>query len=85
MKDISDMDMEINIMEMYEFEEFMPMTSLERKKMREWVYSGYSVDENPWGYEDRNGYPINFIEALRLNKKIEWGECYHPCYLVIKN
>ena len=40
---------EINLEELNEMEDLVPMTRPDRNRLRRWVYSGHSVDENPWG------------------------------------
>lgn len=68
--------------ELHEMEEIVPMTLPERKKVRNWVYSGHSVSENPWNYRDCFGYELNYLDAYHLYLKRKWGDFYRPFYKV---
>lgn len=76
---------EIHIEELHEMEEFVPMTTPDRNRLRRWVYTGHSVDSNPWNYKDDDGEEMNFIEALYHHRKEMWGPFYEPFYIVTKN
>ena len=76
---------EINLEELNEMEDLVPMTRPDRNRLRLWVYSGHSVDENPWGYRDERGYLLNYLDALHHRNEEIWGEYYRPFYLVIRN
>lgn len=43
------------------------MTAQERKELREWVESGNDVFENPWRISRENGWPMDYIHALRFH------------------
>ena len=83
--DIDMTDHEIHLEELHEMEEIFPMTLPERDRLRRWVYAGHSVDENPWGYRDGNGYQLNYLDGLHHRYEEIWGDFYRPCYLVIPN
>lgn len=59
-------DYQINLETLHEMEELVPMTLHERKCLRRWVYQGHEVEKNPWDYYDSDGYPLNYLQALRL-------------------
>ena len=82
---IDPIEHEVNIEELNEMEDFVPMTRPERTRLRRWVYSGQSVRKNPWNYKDKDGYPMNYLDALHRRYKETWGEYYRPFYLVIRN
>ncbi len=84
-REIDLIDQEIYLEELNEMEDLVPMTRPERNRLRRWVYSGHSVDENPWGYEGKDGYPLNYLDALHHRSEEIWGEFYKPFYLVIRN
>lgn len=50
-----------------EFEEAIPMSLSERDKVRRWVRSNHDVETNPWNYTDEDDYPLNYLEALRMD------------------
>ena len=83
--DIDPIDHEVNLEELNEMEDFVPMTRPERNRLRRWVYSGHSIGENPWSYKDEDGYPMNYLDALHRRYKETWGDYYRPFYLVIPN
>jgi hypothetical protein len=43
------------------------MTAQERKELREWVKSGNDIFENPWCISWENGWPMDYIHALRFH------------------
>ena len=52
--------------ELKEYEAKIPdLTDEERKDLREWVAGDNSVYYNPYEFNDKNGYPLDFIEAVR--------------------
>jgi len=57
--------------ELNTYEESVPMTFSERKKLRKWVKAGNSVHSNPglWAYE--NGNVMNFLDALRFEDGLQ--------------
>lgn len=64
--DKKSLDYQLNILTLQEMEEDVPMTLSERRRIRGWVKNGHSVESNPWNYNDAEGYPLNFLQALRL-------------------
>ena len=60
-------DYQINIQSLEEMEEVVPMTIGERGALRQWVRQGHELDSNPWNYSDADGYPLNYLQAFRLN------------------
>lgn len=70
--------------ELHEMEELIPMTLLERNKVRQWVYSGHSVSENPWRYHDEEGYELNYLDAYHHHLAQKWGDFYRPFYQVVR-
>jgi hypothetical protein len=62
---INPIDHEIDLESLHHMEKVSPMTSDERKSLRNWVYQGNSPDENPWHHMDKDGYPMNYLEAYR--------------------
>ena len=81
----SDMAHQIHLEELNEMEMIVPMTLIERQRLRRWVYSGHGVDSNPWHYKDEGGYEMNYLDAYHRNLAETWGEFYRPCYLVVPN
>lgn len=63
-------DQQIRLEALRELEEDIPMTLPERDKVRRWVRSGHDVETNPWGYTDGEGYPLNYLEALRMDQDV---------------
>lgn len=57
---------EVNMETLREMEEVVPMTRREVRALRSWAKRGYDVETNPWGYTDSEGYPLNYMEAYRL-------------------
>jgi len=52
---------------LWEIEEMLPMNSYERKNLRTWVYQGNDPESNPWHYMDKNGWPMDYLEAYRYH------------------
>ena len=46
------------------------LTAAEKKNLRKWVASGNSVYTNPFEISDERGYPMDYIEALRINDEM---------------
>lgn len=57
----------INLCTLREMEELIPMDYYERNRLRDWVYRGNAPEKNPWHYVDKDGYPMNFLEAYRYH------------------
>lgn len=64
--DKNSIDYQINLAELQEMEEAVPMTLRERSGLRSWVHKGNEVDSNPWGYTDSDGLPLNYLQAFRI-------------------
>ena len=64
--DKNSIDYQINLEELQEMEEAVPMTLRERSGLRSWVHKGNEVDSNPWGYTDSDGLPLNYLQAFRI-------------------
>lgn len=58
-------DHAIDLEALREMERIIPMTSNERKSLRNWVYRGHDPEKNPWHYTDRDGWELNYLEAYR--------------------
>lgn len=76
---------DIHLEELNETENIVPMTTPDRNRLRRWVYSGHSVDTNPWNYLDDDGNEMNYIEALYRHREETWGRYYRPLYIITKN
>ena len=63
----------INLQALYEMEEVVPMTSIERRYLRQWVKSGHDIETNPWNSIDEFGYQLNYLRAFRLEFGISSG------------
>jgi len=74
----------IHLEELHEMEEFIPMTLMERNRLRNWVYSGHSVNENPWHNKDSMGYEMNYVDGYRRHLEEKWGEFYRPFYKAVR-
>lgn len=48
-----------------EYEAVTEMTKEERKELREWVADGHDPFDNPWYIYGENGWPMDYIQALR--------------------
>lgn len=57
----------IHLCVLREMEEMLPMNDPERKSLRGWVYRGNDPEQNPWNYADRDGWPLNYLEAYRYH------------------
>ncbi len=67
MYDRNSIDYQVNIQALQEMEEVVPMTIWERNSLRKWVRQGHELESNPWDYSDEDGYPLNYLQAFRLN------------------
>ena len=67
MNDKLSVDYMINIVELQEMEELVPMTLRERKCLRRWVHKGHEIDSNPWNYRHSDGTPLNYLHAFRIH------------------
>lgn len=56
------------MLKLYEAE--TPMTSIERKFLRKWVYSGNTPYSNPKGYITRDGKPMDFIAGIHYEFRL---------------
>ncbi len=59
-------DYEINREALRELEEMIPMTSLERSRIREWVMSGHEMETNPFRLCELDGSEMNYLKAYRI-------------------
>ena len=64
--DKNSVDYQINIQALQEMEGIVPMTLPERRLIRRWVHKGHELESNPWNYADSDGYPLNYLQAYRL-------------------
>ena len=46
------------------------LTEDERKELREWVATGNSVHDNPYSIYGEDGYPMDYINAIRYDKEL---------------
>ena len=53
-------DHAIDLEHLHAIEEYTPMTSYERRSLRQWVYNGNCPDDNPWHYTDSDGYTMSY-------------------------
>ena len=60
-------DHESDLAALHSMEERLPMTSSERKSLKQWVYFGHSPETNPWHYTDSDGWELNYLEAYRYH------------------
>ena len=72
---------EVNLEALREMEEYFPMTSFERKSLRQWVYTGHSPDRNPWRYADGDGWELDYLKAYRRHH----GYAIHIRYSLIED
>jgi len=56
--------------ELKTYEETMPMTLPERKELRKWVAAGHSVYDNPDYIYGEDGYPMDYINAIRFSEEM---------------
>lgn len=56
--------------ELRRYEEIIPMTLPERKELRVWVAAGNSVHTNPGLYSYENGNEMDYLDAMRFEKKL---------------
>lgn len=66
-KFLSPMEREILRERLREFESAVPMTASEKKSLRQWVRAGHDINSNPWKFCDRDGWEMNYLEALRID------------------
>lgn len=59
-------DYQVNMESLREMEECVPMTKFERDAIRRWASRGNDIEINPWDFKDQNGWPLNFLQAYRL-------------------
>ena len=64
--DKTSIDYQMNLEELREMEECVPMTLPERHAIRKWVHDGNDVESNPWDYRDGDEVQLNFLQAFRL-------------------
>ena len=63
--DCDPVDHALDVTDLHEMEENIPMLSSERKSLRYWVYTGHSPETNPWHFTDSSGWELNYLEAYR--------------------
>lgn len=73
------------------YETYTPMTAIERKALRNWVYDGNSVHDNPYhAVNEETGVAIDFLDIYRAEQhdssdnEIPWDE-HSTCLASIKN
>ena len=71
------LDQQVNFEALREMEEVIPMLSAERKALRRWTRHGNNPGDNPWGYLDEDGWPMNYIEGYRRHKGYYFNVYYH--------
>ena len=59
-------DYDVNLCSLHEMEEVVPMTLLERARLRGWAKAGHDVDTNPWNLFEPDGSEMNFLKAHRI-------------------
>ena len=59
-------DYDINLCSLQEMEEAVPMTLLERSRLRSWAKDGHDVDSNPWKMYEPDGSDMNYLKAHRI-------------------
>ncbi len=64
---------QINWEAFHEMDEVVPMTKPERDELRRWVKKGNDIESNPWNFIDSDGYPLNFLQAYRLQNGYSSG------------
>lgn len=57
---------QVNLEALREMEECVPMTRKERERLRKWVRKGHDPETNPWNHFDSEGFPLNYLQAFRL-------------------
>lgn len=67
-------DYQVNLCSLHEMEEVVPMTLLERSRLRDWAKSGHDVDTNPWKIYEPDGSDMNYLKAHR----IRYGYAHGP-------
>lgn len=72
----------VNLEELREIEESVPMTLGERDRLRRWVYRGNDPSANPWRYRYEDGREMHYIDAYHHHLRVIWGEFYKPYYIV---
>ena len=60
-------DYDVNLCSLHEMEEVVPMTLLERSRLRSWAKDGHDVDSNPWKIFEPDGSNMNYLKAHRRN------------------
>lgn len=66
-------DYEINRFSLHEMEEVVPMTLLERSRIRAWVSEGHDLDSNPWKIFEPDGSDMNYLKAHRIRYGVPHG------------
>lgn len=59
-------DYQVNWEIFHEMEECVPMTKPERDALLKQVKKGFDIDDNPWGLTQPDGYPMNYLQAYRI-------------------
>lgn len=67
------MEYELNMEAFHEMDRFAPMTSYERKALKEWAKKGYDINTNPWDCTSSDGLPLPFLQAYRLENGYSYG------------
>ena len=72
-KNIPQENREVLKEQLKKYEAEMAMTSLERKELHKWVASGRSPYDNGDYIYSENGWPMDFVNAMRfVEEQIEW-------------
>ena len=66
-------DYDINLCSLREMEEVVPMTLLERSRLRSWAKEGHDVDSNPWKIFEPDGSNMNYLKAHRIRFGVSHG------------
>ncbi len=59
-------DYQINMEALREMEEMVPMTLLERSRIRYWVKTGHDLETNPFKIYEPDGSGMNYLKAHRI-------------------
>ena len=72
----------------HQMEEVVPMTSIERSKLKDWVITGHDLESNPWRYFEPDGSPMNYLKALRIrcgSSHGPWDSWEYAVHLVLNS
>ena len=66
-------DYDINLCSLQEMEEAVPMTLLERSRLRSWAKDGHDGDSNPRKRYELDGSDMNYLKAHRIRLGVSHG------------